>query len=353
MESAYKQDIINSVSDLMNSLNSIEKLSLDSINDKQLIESFENIKAVIFKDVSDIKHQLEMLSEAAEWKSLNVSFFGETNAGKSTIIESLINGDGRSIGEGYKDFTKTINKISYENINLMDMPGIEGREHKVIKNIHEAVNKSHVIFYVVGTNKEPEEQTISKIKKFLKDNVKVYSIINARGKPTAYKYKKELKDKNAAIVENRVKSKFSELLGGNYSGNIVVNGYLALMKSNRLKNSRFENDQIKALEIFGDKSEIEKFSNIQEVNSIIDRLGKDVHDEIIISNTYKFMKSIGIVLSKILKGKKNFDSFIKEANNLTEKYLDDVGKIISKYEAEILSNLDLNINSMRVELKKT
>ena len=352
MESQYKQNIINSVSDLMQSLNSIENLSLDNVKDEQLIESFENIRGIIFKGISDIKHHIEILSTVAEWDRLNVSFFGETNAGKSTIIESLIGGDGRSIGKGYKDFTKTVNKIAYKNINLMDMPGIEGREHKVIKNIHKAVNKSHVVFYVVGTNKEPEEQTISKIKKFLKDNVKVYSIINARGKPTIYKYKKELKDKNTLIVENRVREKFTDLLDGNYAGNVVVNGYLSLLKNNRLE-QRFKNDREKAIGIFGNEHAIEKFSNIQDVNAIIDNLGNGIHDEIIISNTYKFLKSFGVILSKILREKKNFDSFIKEANNLTYKYLDNVESIILKYESEIHASLDVNINRMRVELKKT
>ena len=352
MESQYKQNIINSVSDLMQSLNSIENLSLDNVKDEQLIESFENIRGIIFKGISDIKHHIEILSTVAEWDRLNVSFFGETNAGKSTIIESLIGGDGRSIGEGYKNFTKTVNKIAYKNINLMDMPGIEGREHKVIKNIHKAVNKSHVVFYVVGTNKEPEEQTISKIKKFLKDNVKVYSIINARGKPTIYKYKKELKDKNTLIVENRVREKFTDLLDGNYAGNVVVNGYLSLLKNNRLE-QRFKNDREKAIGIFGNEHAIEKFSNIQDVNAIIDNLGNGIHDEIIISNTYKFLKSFGVILSKILREKKNFDSFIKEANNLTYKYLDNVESIILKYESEIHASLDVNINRMRVELKKT
>ena len=352
MESQYKQNIINLVSDLMLSLNSIEHLSLDNVEDEELIESFENIRGVIFKGISDIKYHIEILSTVAEWGRLNVSFFGETNAGKSTIIESLISGDGRSIGEGYKDFTKTVNKIAYKNINLMDMPGIEGREHKVIKNIHKAVNKSHVVFYVVGTNKEPEEQTISKIKKFLKDNVKVYSIINARGKPTIYKYKKELKDKNTLIVENRVREKFTDLLGGNYAGNVIVNGYLSLLKNSRLE-QRFKNDREKAIGIFGNEHAVEKFSNIQDVNAIIDNLGNGIHDEIIISNTYKFLKSFGVILSKILREKKNFDSFIKETNNLTYKYLDDVESIILKYESEIHSSLDVNINRMRVELKKS
>lgn len=352
MESKYRQDISNSVTGLIESLNSIDDLSLDNVIDERLIESFENIRSVIFKGISNIKRHLEILSKTAEWEKLNVSFFGETNAGKSTIIEALINGDGRNIGEGYKDFTKTVNKVVYNNINLMDMPGIEGREHRVINNIHKAVNKSHIVFYVIGTNKEPEEHTISKIRKFLKDNVKVYSIINARGKPTVYKFKKELKDKNIATVENRVEKKFSELLGNNYSGNIVVNGHLALLKNDRITKGRFANDQVKALEIFGSKSIIEEFSNIQEIYKLLDSFGKNISNEIVISNSYKFIKSLGYILSNILREKKNFDLFLKEVNGLAEKYLEEVDKVVCKYESEILSSLDVNINSMRVDLKK-
>ena len=104
-----------------------------------------------------------MLSKVAEWERLNMSFFGETNAGKSTIIESLINGDGRSIGEGYKDFTKTVNKIAYKNINLLDMPGIEGKEYKVVKNIHKAVNKSHTKYVSINLSHFPHSEANNRI----------------------------------------------------------------------------------------------------------------------------------------------------------------------------------------------
>lgn len=351
MEQKYKDIIISVIENFITSLNDINNLSLENVYDDQLIKSFESIRNVIFKGISNIRKTIEILSKSTEWEKLNISFFGETNAGKSTIIESLINGDGSSIGEGYKDFTKTVSKISYKNINLMDMPGIEGREYNLIKNIHKAVNKSHVVFYIVGTNKEPEAQTISKIKKFLKDNVKVYSVINVRGKPTVYKYKSEIKDKNTLIVESRIKDKFDKLLEGNYSGNVIVNGYVALLKSNRLKNTRFENDQEKALKIFGNKIGIEKFSNIMGINKIIDCLSSEIQDEIKISNTYKFLNSLGYILAKILHEKKNFDSFIKKTNNLTSKYLEDVDNIIKKYETEINRSLDININRLRVDLK--
>ncbi|XBY08218.1 hypothetical protein ABR759_00515 [Escherichia coli] len=37
----------------------------------------------------NFNHKLDYLKEHAEWDRFTVAFFGETNAGKSTIIESL------------------------------------------------------------------------------------------------------------------------------------------------------------------------------------------------------------------------------------------------------------------------
>ena len=353
MKLDYKESLITKVEELTDSLESINTLSMDNVRDEQLKESFNNIKNMIFEGIVSIKHQIEVLSKDAEWSKLNVSFFGETNAGKSTIIEALKNGNGKSIGLGYKDFTKNVNKIPYLDINLIDMPGIEGEESGVIEKVKTAINKSHIIFYVVGTNKNPEKKTLKKIKSLLKDNVKVYSIINVRARPTAYKCKKELKDRNTSKTEKRLEAILTKILGAHYEGNITVNGHLALLKSNQLKNTRFEKDQIKALEIFGSKSEIESFSNIQEIYTVINHLSRKPKEHIKISNTYKFSNHLESILGKILGEKKNFDVFIQEANDLTEKYLDDVDHIISKYKSEIISSVDTNINRLKVELKKT
>ncbi len=351
-KSEYEQSILTSVYILLSTLDNVQELSLRNVTDEQLLKSFQNIKEAILEGISSIKKDLEILSKTAEWSNLNISFFGETNAGKSTIIEALINGDGRSIGEGYKDFTRTVSKIAYDNVNLLDMPGIEGREHKVIQTINDALQRSHVIFYVIGTNKEPEERTISKIGKLLKDTAKVYSIINVRGKPTVYKHKSELLDEHLLRIENRIRHKFANLLGRHYAGNKIVNAYLALLANDGLE-ERFQCDKKKALAILGSEQEIKEFSRIRSLNEVIRDLSRDVHDEMIISNTYKFLKSISILISKILKEKKNFDSFIKEANKLINMYMEDANNIILKYEDEIHTTLDINIKNMKVELKKT
>ncbi len=75
------------------------------------------------------------------------------------------------------------------NIKLLDLPGIEGTEKRFINEIKKAINMAHVVIYVLGP-KEPEG-TLTKIKSYLKNKVKVISVINLRGTPSLYLLKKK------------------------------------------------------------------------------------------------------------------------------------------------------------------
>lgn len=347
----YKDRMVCIVNDLVDSLESIKEISAETVSDEELKASFLNIRDTVFGGITKIRLHIESLLEDAEWDTLNLSFFGETNAGKSTIIEALVNGDGSSVGDGTKDFTKTIEALQHKGIMLIDMPGIEGREETVMNNIHAAVNKSHVIFYVC-INKEPEIHTLSKMKAYLNDNARVYTILNIRGKPAAYKYVTELKTENFALVEKRVMEKFKAELEKNYAGNILVQGHLSMLTNDKLTRPEHQREQKKSIEIFGSKEKIRKFSNIAEVNIIIDRLKTGIREEVYISNSYKFIKSLKIILSRILREKKQFDIFIRESNAQIKSYLQDIEGIINKYDKESYKVIDANINRLRVELKK-
>ena len=63
-----------------------------------------------------------------EWDKLCVVMYGPTNSGKSTIIEALSCGDGRTIGTGEKDYTLKSREIQFGPLLLVDTPGIEGGE---------------------------------------------------------------------------------------------------------------------------------------------------------------------------------------------------------------------------------
>lgn len=353
MNELYTKEAKQVVAGLLSSLDAIGTMQLPVGCHDELNTSFQKIRDVITDGISSIKLDLERVSESSEWDKLNVAFFGETNAGKSTLLEALTGGDGRSIGDGRKDFTRKVNCTTHLGVNLMDMPGIEGRESRIINNIHKAVNKAHVIFYVNGTDKVPEERTVGKIKSFLNNRVKVYSIMNVRGRPSVYRYKKELVDDNQRTTEGLVRKRFSSLLGANYAGNIIVQGHLAFLTGSRIKKKRFLDDQGKAIEVFNDLAGIKNFSNIDSVNGVIEQLRQDLPNEIIISNTNKLLSGISSVLVRILREKKEFDLSIAEVEKLSNGYLADARGIIAKYEGEIRNIYDTGVNGLKVALKQT
>lgn len=153
------------------------------------------------KDINNIK-------TLCDSDYLNIGFFGETNAGKSLIIEILrilydedkrkkaiqeyqiqhpdFYGippvDGKIIGNGRSDYTTNgeefIININNDKVILRDIPGIEGAEKKYKECIEENLLKSHVIFYVYSDAKGPDRNTLGKIKSYIKDETKIYLIHN-------------------------------------------------------------------------------------------------------------------------------------------------------------------------------
>ncbi|MFP6287261.1 GTPase [Helicobacter pylori] len=154
--------------------------------------------------------ELESLKNNEEWENFTIAFYGETGAGKSTLIECLrlffkerskmdqqerfkwlyANmknhesskhaeleklQDGAIIGDGRSDFTLKTQSYSFQynhqTLTLLDVPGIEGDEKKVIQQISNATQKAHAIFYVTKTPNPPQkgeerkEGTIEKIQK--------------------------------------------------------------------------------------------------------------------------------------------------------------------------------------------
>lgn len=147
--------------------------------------------------------ELESLKNNEEWENFTIAFYGETGAGKSTLIECLrmffkeqskvvqqerfkrlysnyqnnyqnderkkqaiLNElhslqDGTIIGDGRSDSTlKTQSypfQYNHQNFILLDVPGIEGSEKKVIDQISNATQKAHAIFYVTKTPNPPQK----------------------------------------------------------------------------------------------------------------------------------------------------------------------------------------------------
>ena len=123
------------------------------------------------KQIDSVKDVMKQTINGMVWNNLVIAFFGETNAGKSTTIETLRilfdenkdkNKDGLIVGDGRADFTKTYDeyhlRIFDYPFTLIDVPGIEGKEDDFKDDIKRALQQAHLVFYVQGHNKNPHRQ---------------------------------------------------------------------------------------------------------------------------------------------------------------------------------------------------
>ncbi|GAA9548262.1 hypothetical protein UBN62_09160 [Helicobacter pylori] len=237
----------------------------------------ESLKVFQQLELKSLK-ELESLKNNEEWENFTIAFYGETGAGKSTLIECLrmffeeqskvvqqerfkrlysnyqenyqnderkkqniLNElhslqDGAIIGDGRSDFTlKTQSypfQYNHQNFILLDMPGIEGREQKVIDQISNATQKAHAIFYVTKTPNPPQKGeegkrgTIEKIQKQLDSQTEVWTIFNKPiNNPRAFK--DGLIDENEKESLKILNKEMKNILGKHYMGYKAVSAQMA------------------------------------------------------------------------------------------------------------------------------
>ncbi|WP_120889400.1 GTPase, partial [Helicobacter pylori] len=237
-------------------------------------EALELFQKLEFKSLKE----LESLKNNGEWENFTIAFYGETNAGKSTLIECLrlffkeqskvvqqerfkrlysnyqnnyqndkrkkqaiLNElhslqDGAIIGDGRSDSTTKTKSYTLKHGNktftLLDVPGIEGSEKKVIDQISNATQKVHAIFYVTKKptppqkGEEAKEGTIEKIQKQLDSQTEVWMIFNKPiNSPRALK--DELVNESEKESLKILNKKMKNILGEHYKGYKAVSAQVA------------------------------------------------------------------------------------------------------------------------------
>lgn len=260
--------------------------------------------------IKDSMNKLSEIKTGARWDKLVIAFFGETNAGKSTIIETFRilfdesrnraekEGDGLIVGDGRSDFTKVYEeynlKINGKEFILIDVPGIEGREEDFRDEIKRALNQAHCVFYVQGHNKKPDIKTAEKIKNYLSDWVNVYSIFNVRGGASNYDESDERETLETEAVrknEQLIQDTFRGILGNIYKGNLTLQALLAMCARGHFSSTREDllRAQKKLLGYFGSADAVLRFSRFDRVMQLVDQKSEHYMDEIVEANKQKLI----------------------------------------------------------------
>ncbi|MBM0607960.1 50S ribosome-binding GTPase [Helicobacter pylori] len=363
------------------SIKDLQSIFKNADNKDEKLKRFNQEALEVFQKLeSKSLKELESLKNNEEWENFTIAFYGETGAGKSTLIECLrlffkeqskvdqqerfkrldstyqnnyqndernkqailkelhSLQDGATIGDGRSDFTTETKSYTLKHNNktftLLDVPGIEGSEQKVIDQISNATQKAHAIFYVTKTPNPPQkgeegkEGTIEKIQKQLDSQTEVWTIFNKPiNNPRAFK--NGLIDGSEKESLKILNKEMKNILGKHYMGHQIVSAQMAFygLSSALLPESDFYKNKQKFLDFF--KAEVlllYQFHFKQLGEFITEALLENSCAKIIESNCNKALKAI---------------EKLQEAIEITiEKQIDPRIKDMQEHQQEARFNLD-------------
>lgn len=258
--------------------------------------------------------------------------------------------DGAIIGDGRSDFTlKTQSypfQYNHQNFILLDVPGIEGSEKKVIDQISNATQKAHAIFYVTKTPNPPQKGeegkrgTIEKIQKQLDLQTEVWTIFNKPiNSPRALKdgLVNESEKESLKILNKEMKN----ILGKHYMGYKAVSAQAAFygLSQALIPGTDFDKKKQKFLEIFKVEELLYQSHFKPLVEFIAEELLKNSHAKIIESNCNKALKVVEELQNTI--------------KTTIEKRIDPMIKARQEYKEEVDDNLDRSTDKFISDLKNS
>ncbi|WP_423752032.1 GTPase [Helicobacter pylori] len=347
--------------------------------------------------------ELESLKNNEEWENFTIAFYGETGAGKSTLIECLRmffkeqskmdqqerfrqlysnyvknhrgSGhallelekfqDGAIIGDGRSDFTLKARSYSFQynhqNFVLLDVPGIEGNEKKVIDQISNATQKAHAIFYVTKTPNPPQKGeegkrgTIEKIQRQLGSQTEVWTIFNKPiNNPRAFKDKliNESEKESLKILNKKMKN----ILGEHYKGYKAVSAQVAFygLSQALIPESDFYKNKQKFLDFFKEKELLLYKCHFKQLGEFIsEALLKNSRAKIIQSNCNKALKAVEQLQKAIeITIEKRIDPMIKETQEHQQEAHYNLDRSTEKFILNLTNSAFCEIDQFKSDLRE-
>lgn len=117
--------------------------------------------------------------------TVNIALFGRTGAGKSSLIEALVHGDGVTVSTSESDFTTEVRTVSWHGCRFIDTPGTNGWGRSVSRDTLEsrarhAVEVADIIVLCFDTQSQQKGE-FEKISAWVKEYGKpVVAVLNVR-----------------------------------------------------------------------------------------------------------------------------------------------------------------------------
>ncbi len=272
--------------------------------------------------------------------------------------------DGAIIGDGRSDFTLKTRSYSFQyhhqNFILLDVPGIEGSEKKVIDQISNATQKAHAIFYVTKTPNPPQKGeegkrgTIEKIQRQLGSQTEVWTIFNKPiNSPRALK--DELVNENEKESLKILNKEMKNILGKHYMGYKAVSAQAAFygLAQALIPETDFYEKKQKFLKDFKAEELLyqSRFKPLAEF--ITETLLKNSRAKIIQSNCNKALKVVEQLQKAIeITIEKRIDPMIKEAQEHQQEARYNLDRSTEKFILNLTNSAFSKIDQFKSDFRK-
>lgn len=315
-----------------------------------------------------------------DWNDPTVAFYGETNAGKSTLIEALrllfrcpVEDMGRSIGDGTPDFTReaAYHRCEHDGMrfNLLDVPGVEGDESKVAIEVENAVQRAHAVFFVTADARPPQggdaerPGTLEKIGRQLRPQAKVWAVYNKKlqsPRQVGASLTNAGEMGSLAVGPDSLDGKMREALGNQYQGHVTLSALPAFLALADLPpDNRFATKRRKFVTEIG-AVELLRFSGLEAFGGLLARAVPSP-DEIVRANLRKLALPVGEVADELerLGGAEFATPASALAGQLTalapelEMIADDASKAVNRLTDELTDGAVISVRErMLAAVKK-
>ena len=159
--------------------------SLQSSKNREKQDACAQIRDQISSLEAELKglstSSLQVLKERKEsFDNFNITLFGRTMVGKSTLMEILTNGDGSSIGNGAQRTTRDVRSYQWKGMIVTDVPGVaafEGQQDEEVA--YESARNADIILFMISDD-APQPSEAECLAKLLELGKPVIGICNVK-----------------------------------------------------------------------------------------------------------------------------------------------------------------------------
>lgn len=185
LANAKYSDIKNTLNNAANSLSKTdaEQNQVTRIRNTELVEKQKTELQRLRSRINYIGSDLQSLRGLM--KDFSIVVYGRTMAGKSTLMEILTHGNGKSIGKGAQRTTLDVRDYYWNGLKITDVPGIsafslDAKEARVDESLAlEAAKKADLILFLL-TSDAPQPDEAEKLAQLRSLGKPVLGVINVK-----------------------------------------------------------------------------------------------------------------------------------------------------------------------------